>query len=139
MEVPFLMPFRAIYTSTTYSCYIYSGGKIEGGSPLDSSVGFIVRAAYTRWPLTKRLPVTPLLAARFLFIDLLSRRRGPRLRLSLSLSLSLSSRALSRIKGKFNDDLFENRCDFSIPLPPLFPSLSGTGTCANLEFHNDYY
>lgn len=39
---------------------------------LDFSVGFIVGAAYTRWPLTKRLPVTPLLAARFPFIHLLS-------------------------------------------------------------------
>lgn len=50
--------------------------KIEGGWRIPVWA-FIVRAAYTRWPLTKRLPVTPLLAARFLFIDLFSRRRAP--------------------------------------------------------------
>lgn len=69
------MPFRAIYTSTTCIryIYIYTEEEIEGGDPFwRSSVGFIVRPAYTRWPLTKRLPVTPLLAARFLFIDLSS-------------------------------------------------------------------
>lgn len=76
------MPFRAIYTSTTcidryIYVYIHRGEEeeIEEGDPFwRSSVGFIVRPGYTRWPLTKRLPVTPLLAARFLFIDLSSLR-----------------------------------------------------------------
>lgn len=104
--------------------------KIEGGWRIPVWA-FIVRAAYTRWPLTKRLPVTPLLAARFLFIDLFSRRRAPMFApLFFFLFLSLFS-SRRRIKGKFNDDLpiFENPCDFSI----LSPLCLGTGTCANLE------
>lgn len=128
-----LMPFRAIYTSTTYSCiymYVYMQDRRRMEDPC---LGFYCQGCLYTVAIDETTSRHAIARSSFPFHWSLLEATGTDVCASLFLSFSLSFSLLSRrrIKGKFNDDLpiFENPCDFSI----LSPLCLGTGTCANLE------